>query len=116
FAYILTFDCHNEIMFTTESAISTLSGLVLMASDGKMGYSLDENDLIYIHSFEFVWSYNITTGQWVDYEPVGWIHIDWPFYYVFDTSTYMFALPPESGIWVYHFSTGQWMELPRIIP
>ncbi|MHC4536940.1 MAG: hypothetical protein ACYS6K_23580, partial [Planctomycetota bacterium] len=37
FAYILTFDCHNEIMFTTESAISTLSGLVLMASDGKMG-------------------------------------------------------------------------------
>ena len=117
FAYILTFDCHNEITFTTESAPSTLSGLVLMASDGKTGYSLDENDLIYIHSFEFVGHYNVTTEQWVDYEPVvSWIYIDWPFYYVFDTSTLMFAWPPESGIYVYHNSTGQWMELPRTIP
>ncbi|MHC4535238.1 MAG: hypothetical protein ACYS6K_14915, partial [Planctomycetota bacterium] len=59
---------------------------------------------------------NIATGGWSIYRPIGWVYIEWPFYYELDTDTLMFALPPASGIGVYHNSTGQWEVLPRIIP
>ena len=96
--------------------IGTLSGWIWMVGDSDFGYSLDENDLVYFLSFGPVWSYNFTTGLWVEERPVGWIYVDWPFYYVFDTDSLMFALPPESGLWVYHFRPGEWTVLPRILP
>jgi len=108
-------DAGTEINFTTASYF--LSGWVWMVGGHTgIGYSLDEGDLLYFHSFEPVLEYNITTGQWVDDDPVGWIYMDWPFYYVLDPGYLIFVLPPESGLWVYHFSTGQWEVLPRIIP
>jgi len=95
----------------------TLSGWVYMPPDAPdFGYSLNEDDLVYFYSFDFVQSFNTATGGWSVHMPIGWIYIDWPFYYELDTDTLMFALPPESGIGVYHFSTGQWEVLPRIIP
>ena len=87
-----------------------------MESGGDFGYSLDENDLVYFVSFWPVWYYNFTTGLWDPYGPVGWVYVDWPFLYDFDSSSPWFALPPVDGLWVYHFSTGQWELLPRIIP
>jgi len=94
-----------------------LSGWVYMPPDAPdFGYSLNEDDLVYFYSFDFVQSFNTATGGWSVHMPIGWIYIDWPFYYELDTDTLMFALPPESGIGVYHFSTGQWEVLPRIIP
>jgi len=30
------------------------------------------------------------------------IYVDWPFYYMLDTSTLMFAWPPVSGLWVFY--------------
>jgi len=108
-------DSETQIHFTT--ATYPLSGLIYMVGGHSgLGYSLDEGDFLYFHSFEPVLEYNITTGQWVDDDPVGWIYMDWPFYYVLDPGYLMFALPPESGLWVYHFNTGQWRLLPRIIP
>ena len=96
-----------------------LYGWVWMSGGSSIGYSLDEDDFVYFYSPEpewVVWNYNFTTGQWVPGEPMGWIYVDWPFYYELDTSTLWFALPPESGLWVLHFSTGEWELLPRIIP
>ena len=101
---------------TEISPIHSLSGMVWMESGGDFGYSLDENDLVYFLSFEPVWYYNITAGEWNTEGPVGWTYVNWPYLYESDTSTIMFALPPESGLWVYYFRTGQWQVLPRIIP
>ena len=81
-----------------------------------IGYSLDEGDLLFFYSFNFVQSFNLATGGWSSHIPIGWIYIDWPFYYELDTGAMWFAWPPESGLWVYHFSTSQWDILPRIIP
>ncbi|MHC4536517.1 MAG: hypothetical protein ACYS6K_21415, partial [Planctomycetota bacterium] len=80
------------------------------------GYSLNEADLFYFYSFDFVQSLNTATGGWSIYRPIGWIYIEWPFYYELDTDTLWFALPPAGGIGVYHNSTGQWEVLSRIIP
>ena len=92
-------------------------GWVFMIPDAPdFGYSLNEADLLYFYSFDFVQSLNLTTGAWSIYRPIGSVYIDWPFYYELDTDTLMFALPPEIGLLVYHFSTGQLEVLPRIIP
>jgi len=99
-----------------ETPIVTLSGWVWMDESSDFGYSLDENDLVYFVSFWAVWYYNFTTGLWSGEGPADWIYVDWPFFYVLDTDTMMFVLPPEDGLWVYHFSNGQWEALPRIIP
>ncbi|MHC4536161.1 MAG: hypothetical protein ACYS6K_19595 [Planctomycetota bacterium] len=97
-----------------------VSGLIWMPEvpgEGyAIGYSLDEMDWLYFFSYETTWSYNIATGEWVPYRPVGWIYIDWPFYYILDSGYLMLAIPPASGLWVYHFSTSEWTVLPRIIP
>ncbi len=94
-----------------------LSGLVFMPQDAPdLGYSLNEADLVYFYSFDFVQSFNITTGGWSIHMPTDWVYFDWPFYYELVPGTLWFALPPASGIGVYHFSTGQWELLPRIIP
>jgi subtilisin len=94
-----------------------LSGLVFMPPDASdIGYSLDDSDLLYFYSFDFVQSLNLTTGGWSIHMPMDWVYFDWPFYYELDPGTLWFAYPPESGIGVYHFSTGQWEVLPRIIP
>jgi hypothetical protein len=84
-----------------------------------IGYSLDEDDLIYFYSSGPAWFYNVNTGAW--FEPVpggpgGWVYFDWPFFYVLDIDTSIFVLPPANGLRVYHFSTGEWAVLPRIIP
>jgi len=120
FSYSPMIEYTNEINFTPMPAIGDLSGWVFMPEvpgEGyAIGYSLDEMDWLYFFSYETTWSYNIATGEWVPYRPVGWIYVDWPFYYSLDTGYLMFALPPESGLWLYHFSTGEWEVLPRIIP
>jgi len=95
---------------------ASLSGWVWVEESSDFGYSLDESDLVYFVSFGPVLNFNIPTGPWVPDKPVGWIYIDWPFFYELDTAASWFALPPVSGLWVYHFSTGQWTVLPRIIP
>ena len=97
-------------------APDTLSGWVWMEIYNDFGYSLDEGDLVYFLSIGPVWYYNITTGQWLINKPVGWIFVDWPYLYVLDTDTLMFALPPEDSLWVYHFSTDEWVLLPQIMP
>jgi len=81
-------------------------------------YSLDGGDSVYFLSFGPVWYYNINTGQWNSEGPVGWIYINWPFYYELDSGDSWFVLPPPGGdrFWVYHFSTGEWEALPTIIP
>jgi subtilisin len=97
-----------------------LSGWVFMPPDAPdIGYSLDESDLVYFNSFDFVQSLNTDTGGWSVHMPVGWVYFDWPFYFELVPGTpgiLWFALPPAGGIGVYHFSTGQWEILPRIIP
>jgi len=96
---------------------STLSGWIFMSPDiPDFGYSLSESDLVFFDSWGYVISYNFTTGLWVDEPPADFVYVDWPFYYVLDSGSVMFALPPESGLPVYHFSTGHWEVLPRIIP
>ncbi len=99
-----------------ESDCIIFSGWVWMDSDSDFGYSLDKDDLLYFLSFGPVWYYNITTSQWSQEGPVGWVYVYWPFLYESATSTMIFALPPESGLWVYHFHTGEWSLWPRIIP
>ncbi len=92
-------------------------GLVFMPQDAPdFGYSVNDADLVYFYSFDFVQSFNTATGGWSIHMPMGWIYFDWPFYYELDPGVLWFALPPESGLWVYHFSTGQWEMLPLIIP
>jgi len=92
-------------------------GWVFMIPDAPdFGYSLDEEDLLYFYSFNFVWSFNLTTGGQSIHMPQGGIYVNWPFYYESDTGHLWFALPPEIGLLVYHFSTDQWEVLPRIIP
>ena len=98
------------------SAPGTLSGWVRMAYESDIGYSLDENDLVYFLSFGPVWSYNFTTGLWCPDGPMGWVYVDWPFLHEFATDSLWFVLPPECGLWVYHFRTGEWTVLHRIIP
>ncbi|MHC4533341.1 MAG: hypothetical protein ACYS6K_05255 [Planctomycetota bacterium] len=106
----------GEITITTEVPV-TFSGWVYMSQDAPdFGYYLDEDDLVFFYSFDFVYSYNSTTGGWSVHMPTDWVYFDWPFYYELDTGDLWFALPPESGIGVYHNSTGQWEVLPRIIP
>ena len=95
---------------------SGLSGWLWLEAGMDLGYSLDESDLVYFYSWELVMNYNITTGQWVDDTPTGWIYVDWPFYYILDSAQSIFALPPVGGLWVYHYSTEQWAVLPRVIP
>jgi len=115
FAYSLMNEYFNEINFLTMPADVPFLGWVWMDGD-DFGYSLDEENLLYFHAPEPILTYNFTTGQWGYEGPVGWTYIDWPFFYVLDTDTMMFALPPVSGLWVYHFSTGEWTVLPQIIP
>ncbi|MHC4533347.1 MAG: right-handed parallel beta-helix repeat-containing protein [Planctomycetota bacterium] len=92
-------------------------GWIFMPPDAPdFGYSLNEADLLYFYSFDFVQSFNLTTGGRIVHMPTGWIYVDWPFYFESDSGILWFALPPDSGLWVYHFSTGQWEVLPRIIP
>ena len=94
-----------------------LSGWVFMIPGAPdFGYSLNEDDLLYFYSWDFVQSLNTTTGGWSIHMPTDWVYFEWPFYYELDTDTLMFALPPASGLFVYHFSTGQWTVSPRIIP
>ncbi|MHC4536870.1 MAG: right-handed parallel beta-helix repeat-containing protein [Planctomycetota bacterium] len=92
-------------------------GWVFMIPDAPdFGYSLNEADLLYFYSFDFVQSFNTATGQGSIHMPTGWVYVDWPFYYELNPGILWFALPPESGIGVYHFSTSQWEVLPQIIP
>jgi len=108
---------YDDVLVLGETTAPALSGWVFMLPDiPDIGYSLDEGDLLCFFSFDFVQSYNITVGEWFSYMPMGWIYVDWPFYYESDTDVSWFALPPEFGLWVYHFSTGEWEQLPRIIP
>jgi hypothetical protein len=115
---ILTFDDGTcEVTFTAALSPVTLSGLVYMLQDSPdLGYSLEEDDLVYFYSFNFVQSLNTATVEWSTHMPTDWIYVDWPFYYELDLGTLWFALPPSSGIGVYHNSTGQWELLPQIIP
>jgi len=106
----------GDITITT-TVPATLSGWIYMPPDvPDIGYSLNEDNLIYYYSSEPVWYYNFTTGLWDTDGPVSWIYVDWPFIYESDTDTYWFAYPPVDGLWVYHFSTDQWEQLPQIIP
>jgi len=106
----------NEIFFTTIPSIGTLTGWIFLPPGvPDIGYSLEEDDLLYFYSSEPVWNYNFTTGLWGE-GPKGWLYVDWPFYYALDTGDLWFAWPPVDGLWVYHFSTGQWFVLPQIIP
>ncbi len=106
----------GDITITTTVPV-TLSGWVYMSPDvPNLGYSLDEADLVYFYSFNFVQSLNTTTGGWSVHMPTDWVYFYWPFYYELDPGTWWFAYPPESGIGVYHNSTGEWEVLPRIIP
>ncbi len=94
-----------------------LYGLVFMPPDAPdLGYSLDEADFVYFYSFDFVQSYNTSTGGWSIHIPTDWVYFDWPFYYESDPGILWYAYPPAGGLWVYHFSTSQWELLPRIIP
>jgi parallel beta-helix repeat protein len=57
-------------------------GWVFMIPDAPdFGYSLNEADLLYFYSFDFVQSFNLDTGVWSIYRPIGLVYIDWPFYY-----------------------------------
>ena len=106
----------GEITISTTVPV-TLSGWVYMPQDAPdFGYSLDEGDLLFFYSFDFVQSFNLTTGGWSMHMPTDWVYFYWPFYYELLPGTLWFALPPVGGIGVYHFSTGQWEILPRIIP
>jgi len=97
-----------------------LSGLVYMPQDAPdLGYSVEEGDLVYFNSFDFVQSLNTATGGWSIHMPTDWVYFDWPFYYELVPGTpgiLWFAIPPAGGIGVYHFSTSQWEVLPQIIP
>ncbi len=94
-----------------------LSGWVFMPPDAPdFGYSLDEEDLVYFYSFDFIQSLNTTTSEWFSHMPIGWIYVDWPFYYELDPGIFWFAWPPVEGLWVYHNSFGNWEVLPQIIP
>jgi len=116
----------GEIDSSTGSLISlselkevtyTFTGWVFMPPDAPdIGYSLDEGDLLCFFSFYFVQSFNPVAGEWFSHIPMGWVYVNWPFYYELDTGDSWFALPPASGLWVYHFSTNQWTVWPRIIP
>ncbi len=105
----------GDITITT-AVPATLSGLVWFPDVPDFGYSLDEEDLLYFYSFDFVQSLDTATGGWSIHMPMGWVYVDWPFYYELDPATLWFALPPAGGIGVYHFSTSEWEVLPRIIP
>ena len=109
---VMDTDAETQIHFTTASYF--LSGWVLLPGVPDIGYSLDEKNFVYFYSTSPVMNYNITTGQWV--EPGGWLYFNWPFLYELDTSSLIYAIPPESGLWVFHFSTAQWEVLPQIIP
>ena len=110
----------NVVYFDDVSIRATttgLSGWVFMPPDAPdFGYSVNEADFVYFYSFNFVQSYNTSTGGWSIHMPTDWIYFDWPFYYELESGHLWFAWPPESGLWVYHFSTGEWEVLPRIIP
>ena len=110
----------SEPDYVEITILPNLSGWVFMIPDASdFGYSLDEADLVYFYSFDFVQSFNTTTGEWSVHMPTGWIYVGWPFYLELAPGTpgiLWFALPPESGIGVYHNSTGEWEFLPRIIP
>jgi len=97
-----------------------LSGWVYMLQDVPgLGYSLNETDLVYFYSFNFVQSFNTTTIEWSIHMPMGYVYFDWPLYYELVPGTpgiLWFAYPPAGGIGVYHNSTGQWEILPQIIP
>ena len=109
--------CVDMGAYESDFIVIKLSGWVFMPPDAPdIGYSWDEGDIVCFFSFYFVQSFNIDTGGWFSHIPMGWIYVDWPFYYESDTGASWFALPPEFGLWVYHFSTSQWELLPRIIP
>jgi len=109
-------ECVDMGAFESEFIVIDFSGWVWMESGGDFGYSQDEDDLLYLISFGPVWYYNTATDQWSEEGPVGWTYVIWPYLYESDTSTIMFALPPEDGLWVYHFRPGQWTVSPQIIP
>jgi hypothetical protein len=106
--------------FSIFSTPVSLSGWVYMPPDAPdYGYSLEEGDLVYFYSFDFVQSFNLATGGWSIHMPTGWVYFDWPFYVELVPGTpgiSWFALPPVSGILVYHFNTSEWEVLPQIIP
>ena len=101
-------------------ARANLSGFILLPDVPDIAYSLGEDSWVYFYSGHVpVDTYNITEGRWEDpytFRVIGWVYIDWPFYYIFDSGYLMYVLPPEPGLWVYHFRTGQWTLLPRILP
>ena len=105
------------ISLTELKGITYPIGWIFMPPDAPdIGYSFDEGDLLCFFSFGFVQSFDIYAGGWFSHIPMGWVYVNWPFYFESDTSDLWFALPPESGLWVYHFSTNQWTVLPRKIP
>ena len=107
----------NEVSFLTIPAEEPLYGWIFILSDKPdIGYSLDEDNLLYFFSSEPVWNYNFTTGLWSEEGPEDWLYVDWPFIYELDTGDLWFAWPPVDGLWVYHFSTSQWVISPQIIP
>ena len=110
----------SEPDYVEITILPNLSGWVYMLQDVPgLGYSLNEADLVYFYSFDFVQSFNITTGGWSVHMPMGYVYFDWPFYFELVPGTpgiLWFAFPPAGGIGVYHNSTGQWELLPRIIP
>ena len=98
--------------------VPSLSGWVYMPREAPdFGYSLEEDDLVYFYSFDFVQSLNTTTGDWFSqHMPIGWVYFDWPLYYELDIGILWFAWPPAGGIGVYHVGSDYWEVLPQIIP
>jgi len=116
---ILMFDIGTcEATFTAVfPSAPAFPGWIYMPQDAPdFGYSLNEDDLVYFYSWNFVQSLNTTTGVWSTHMPIGWIYVDWPFYYELDLGISWFAWPPVDGLWVYHFITGAWEVLPQITP
>jgi len=82
---------------------------------GKLGYSVDEADLVYFFASDYVYTYNISSGQF-GIDLTGITYFDWPFVYSADAGSWLFVFPPADGLHVYHNSTGQWCVLPRTMP
>jgi len=98
-------------------SINPLVGWIYMPPGvPDIGYSLDEENLLYFFSYGPVLNYNFTTGLLDTEGPEGLIYANWPFIYELDTGDLWFAWPPVDGLWVYHFSTSQWLISSQIIP
>ena len=82
---------------------------------GKLGYSIDEDDFLYFFSSGYVYTYNISAGQW-GIDVSGLTYFDWPLVYSAEAGSWLYVYPPADGLHVYHNNAGQWCVLPRMLP